>query len=126
MKKCTICKLEKNFSQFFKHKHTKDGFGSLCKDCLKIRGEQKRREKGILPRRKGLDPHKIKLRKQKFTERRKHKTFPEISEKCLKTVGNYYDWKSWDLVIEPSAGNGSFLNKIPIDKKIGIDIFPRN
>jgi isochorismate synthase EntC len=88
MKKCTICKLEKNFSQFFKHKHTKDGFGSLCNDCLKIRSEQKRREKGILPRRKGLDPHKIKLTKQKFFERRKHKTFPEISEKLCRKCNN--------------------------------------
>jgi len=29
-------------------------------------------------------------------------------------------------VVEPSAGNGSFLNKIPTTKKIGIDIEPEH
>mgnify|MGYP001285504831 CR=1 FL=1 len=47
-----------------------------------------------------------------------------ISEKCLKTIEKIYEWSKWELVIEPSAGNGSFLKKIPINKKIGIDILP--
>jgi len=51
-------------------------------------------------------------------------TIPIISERCLKTIGTIYDWKNWDLVIEPSAGNGSFLLKIPTSKKVGIDIAP--
>jgi hypothetical protein len=51
-------------------------------------------------------------------------TIPEISEKCLKTLESKYNWDSWDLVIEPSAGNGSFLTRIPTSKKIGIDILP--
>jgi predicted RNA methylase len=51
-------------------------------------------------------------------------TIPSISEKCIKTVGTKYGWLRWDLVIEPSAGNGSFLTKIPTIKKIGIDIAP--
>lgn len=32
----------------------------------------------------------------------------------------------WDLIIEPSAGNGSFYNQIPSRKKIGIDILPEH
>ena len=51
-------------------------------------------------------------------------TIPAISEKCLKTIGSYYKWSEWGLVIEPSAGNGSFLTRIPTDKKQGIDISP--
>lgn len=51
-------------------------------------------------------------------------TVPTISEKCLKNIGSFYNWSDWGLVIEPSAGNGSFLTKIPTDKKIGIDISP--
>jgi len=51
-------------------------------------------------------------------------TIPAISEKCLKCVGGRYDWSRWDLVVEPSAGGGSFFTRIPTDKKIGIDIAP--
>lgn len=51
-------------------------------------------------------------------------TNDNISEKCLKTIEKIYEWSEWELVIEPSAGNGSFLKKIPINKKIGIDISP--
>ena len=51
-------------------------------------------------------------------------TNDNISEKCLKTIEKIYEWSKWELVIEPSAGNGSFFKKIPINKKIGIDILP--
>ena len=53
-------------------------------------------------------------------------TVPAISEKCIKTIGSYYDWPTWGLVIEPSAGNGSFLTAIPTTKKLGIDISPEH
>lgn len=55
-------------------------------------------------------------------------TVPAIAEKCINTVGTKYDWNNWDLVIEPSAGNGSFLTRIPVskEKRIGIDISPEH
>ena len=53
-------------------------------------------------------------------------TIPEISEKCLERIGSIYKWSEWGLVIEPSAGNGSFLTRIPTAKKIGIDISPEH
>jgi len=53
-------------------------------------------------------------------------TLPTISEKCLTRVGEFFDWSEWGLVIEPSAGNGSFLLRIPTDKKLGIDISPEH
>lgn len=53
-------------------------------------------------------------------------TIPSISEKCLTLIGSRYKWSEWGLVIEPSAGNGSFLIKIPTQKKIGIDISPEH
>lgn len=62
-----------------------------------------------------------KVRKQGLD---KFYTNDNISENCLKTIEKIYEWSKWELVIEPSAGNGSFLKKIPINKKIGIDIFP--
>ena len=53
-------------------------------------------------------------------------TIPTISEKCLRTVERHYTWSSWGLVIEPSAGNGSFYERIPIECKVGIDISPEH
>ena len=35
-------------------------------------------------------------------------TIPSISKKCIDTVFNLFDKDSFDFIIEPSAGNGSF------------------
>jgi hypothetical protein len=51
-------------------------------------------------------------------------TIPTCSAKCIDKICELYDITKWGLIIEPSAGNGSFLNQIPSDNKIGIDILP--
>jgi hypothetical protein len=51
-------------------------------------------------------------------------TNPTCSKKCIDKLCEFYDITKWDLIVEPSAGNGSFLNQIPSNKKIGIDILP--
>ncbi len=48
-------------------------------------------------------------------------TKPEIAKKCLAVLGSL---KEYDLVLEPSAGNGSFLLNLKHDCKIGLDINP--
>lgn len=48
----------------------------------------------------------------------------ECSKKCIDKSCELYDITKWDLIVEPSAGNGSFLNQIPSNNKIGIDILP--
>ena len=53
-------------------------------------------------------------------------TLPHIATKYLTALGGRYEWSAWDLVVEPSAGNGSFFTQIPTDKKIGIDILPEH
>jgi len=53
-------------------------------------------------------------------------TIPTIAKKCILKLGEKYDWTKWDLVIEPSAGSGSFLLQIPTKKCIGIDISPEH
>ena len=53
-------------------------------------------------------------------------TLPEYSKKCIDKVCELYDIAGWDLIIEPSAGNGSFFNQIPSNKKVGIDILPEH
>lgn len=51
-------------------------------------------------------------------------TVPAYSKKCIDKVFSLYNVNDFDLVVEPSAGAGSFYNQIPTDKKIGIDISP--
>ena len=51
-------------------------------------------------------------------------TIPTIAKQCIDKVGELYDIAKYDLIVEPSAGNGSFLNQIPSNNKIGIDISP--
>jgi len=55
-------------------------------------------------------------------------TVPRVVNMCLSIIekSKWSAWDKWDLVIEPSAGNGAFLLKIPTNKKIGIDIAPEH
>lgn len=53
-------------------------------------------------------------------------TIPVVVDRCLASIGGSYDWDTWGLVVEPSAGNGSFLSKIPTTKKVGLDIAPEH
>ena len=51
-------------------------------------------------------------------------TIPKYSKNCIDKMFELYDINTWDLIVEPSAGDGSFLNQIPTKNKIGIDISP--
>lgn len=57
-------------------------------------------------------------------------TLPTCAKMCIDKVLSLYDISRWDFIIEPSAGNGSFLNQIPNqiprDNKIGMDISPEH
>lgn len=53
-------------------------------------------------------------------------TISSVVERCISIIGDHFDWNIWDQVVEPSAGNGSFLLKIPTDKKIGLDVLPEH
>jgi hypothetical protein len=53
-------------------------------------------------------------------------TIPSYSKKCIDKVFELYDKSKLDLIVEPSAGNGSFFNQIDFQNKIGIDISPEN
>lgn len=53
-------------------------------------------------------------------------TIPTYSKKCIDKIFDLYDKTFFDLIIEPSAGNGSFFNQLECDNKIGIDIEPEN
>jgi len=53
-------------------------------------------------------------------------TKPDTVDKCLEALRETYEWSEWDRVIEPSAGNGRFLDAIPHNNKIGLDIMPEH
>ena len=53
-------------------------------------------------------------------------TVPSVAKECISKLGERFPWDSWDLVVEPSAGNGSFFLQIPSSKKIGLDIRPEH
>ena len=53
-------------------------------------------------------------------------TIPSVAQMCLDRLGERFPWDSWDLVVEPGAGNGSFLTRIPVVNRVGIDIAPEH
>ena len=74
----------------------------------------------------------IDINYSEFSEKDKDQFFTDVkdAEKCIlisketiKKFGDNFDEYNF---IEPSAGNGSFLNLLPNDKSVGIDIEPKN
>ena len=63
------------------------------------------------------------VREQKLD---KFYTIPSIAELCINKVNEKYKLTNFDLIIEPSAGNGSFLLQLPSENCIGFDISPEN
>jgi len=53
-------------------------------------------------------------------------TTESFSKICIDKVFNIYNIEDFDLIIEPSAGNGSFYNQIISNNKLGLDIEPEN
>lgn len=53
-------------------------------------------------------------------------TLPSYSKHCINKVFELYDKSDFHLIVEPSAGNGSFYNQLNSDNKIGIDISPES
>lgn len=54
-------------------------------------------------------------------------TIPTYAKKCIAKVFELYRISADDdLIVEPSAGNGSFLHQIPSENKIGLDISPEH
>ena len=53
-------------------------------------------------------------------------TIPSYSKKCINKVFELYDKYNFDLIVEPSAGDGSFFNQLEFENKVGIDISPES
>ena len=98
--------------------------------------KQKRRAEalGSAKKKAGLGPRLRQNAKQARSKRRLDKedsisgdqfyTKSEIAKKCLDKLSEHVDVNLFDIIIEPSAGTGSFFNLLPVDKRIGIDLEP--
>jgi len=82
MKKCNICKLEKDLADFKKNKRRNDGCSSSCKECMKIknleyyhRTKESRRESINQSRRKSYHKNKEveNLRSKEYKNKNKEK-----------------------------------------------------
>ena len=52
-------------------------------------------------------------------------TKEEISKKYIDITFSKLNIDDYDIILEPSAGNGSFFNNLPTNKRFGIDIDPK-
>lgn len=48
----------------------------------------------------------------------------EVAEKCINLLKNHVIFSNFDIILEPSAGEGSFYLLLPEDNRKGIDIDP--
>jgi hypothetical protein len=46
----------------------------------------------------------------------------DVVKKCILEIED--DFENFDIILEPSAGCGNFLNFLPLKKRLGIDIDP--
>ena len=53
-------------------------------------------------------------------------TSVRVAQQCVDFVGRTFPLSSFDVVIEPSAGDGAFLNLLPEVARIGVDIAPQS
>lgn len=52
-------------------------------------------------------------------------TKPEIASRCLNVLLKAVSFDQFDVILEPSAGKGSFSNLLPTAKRLAIDIDPK-
>ena len=60
---------------------------------------------------------------QKAKDLDKFYTHPVIAKKFVDAVNQYFPLSNYELVVEPSAGNGNILQYLP-SGSIGLDIQP--
>jgi hypothetical protein len=53
-------------------------------------------------------------------------TKSDVAKLCLAHVSEFYTLEKFDMILEPSAGTGSFYNLLPKDTRIGLDIEPKD
>ena len=52
-------------------------------------------------------------------------TNKDIAKQCYLELCKLYNINEFDLLLEPSAGDGSFLKLLPENKRLGLDLDPK-
>lgn len=52
-------------------------------------------------------------------------TIPSVAKRLYETFKEHVELDNYDIILEPSAGTGSFFTLLPPDKRVGIDIDPK-
>ena len=53
-------------------------------------------------------------------------TDDDTAQKFVDDIDSIYDMSSYDVVLEPSAGAGHILGKLPAENRIGLDLDPKH
>ena len=51
-------------------------------------------------------------------------TAPDLARRCVEYAGSLRPLDGYALVVEPSAGTGAFLDHLPADRRVGLDVVP--
>mgnify|MGYP000205566770 CR=1 FL=1 len=68
----------------------------------------------------------MKQRKKRIVTEEQFYTPSKVAERCVATLFKHCSVSQLDYVLEPSAGKGSFLNFLPAEKILAIDLDPKD
>ena len=60
-----------------------------------------------------------------YDGRDQYYTKPSVAKYCVNQVKKYFDLYQYENILEPSAGTGVFLDYLPKNNRVGIDIDPQ-
>lgn len=62
---------------------------------------------------------------KRLVDKEQYFTDPELAQRSVDFVDTLFPLAEFDLIVEPSAGDGVFLHLLPGDFRVGIDIEPQ-
>lgn len=99
MKKCNHCKIEKEFTEFYKNKNEKDGVDKRCKFCSKIYSKKYREKFKEIPLYKNCKICLIYKDKDSFHKRSTSKDgLYDICKNCRKLITKKYNIENKDKI----------------------------
>lgn len=111
MKKCNHCKIEKEFTEFYKNKNEKDGVDKRCKFCSKIYSKKYREKFKEIPLYKNCKICLIYKDKDSFHKRSTSKDgLYDICKNCRKPITKKYNIENKDKI---KQSNDKWRNKNP-------------
>lgn len=63
---------------------------------------------------------------KRTVEKEQYFTSPELASQCIEFARGLLDFDSYNHIVEPSAGGGAFFERLPANRRIGLDIEPQH